>query len=306
MKRIWPAPTSYWDALQDVLHLFCLGHSHSHANSLATPFLLLPPPHFAVTRAGKLLSRGKVPAAQVSWPKAEACIHTTCSMPLLPMSTPAMAGYSSCSRRVKSVQVVLSCSSHRPPTDTSERQDARSQPCSSLQPRAPHCSICWWGKVGWHCCPPLFLLLLTPHYKDQWSEVLPEEQLPQPWDKKLSGWWLWQLLSLNERFWLLLEKTGSSEMDVHAHTKLGSGKARPLTLPGAAAQRLPWSLCCPHTPNTRRNKPHPHARHRLCINQDITFINWIFHFCRTPWMFVQWKSQTLPEAIRSVDISVPS
>lgn len=176
MKRIWPAPTSYWDALEDVLHLFCLGHSHSHANSLATPFLLLPPPHFAVTRAGKLLSRGKVPAAQVSWPKAEACIHTTCSMPLIPMSTPAMAGYSLCSRRVKSVQVVLSCSSHRPPTDTSERQDARSQPCSSLQPRAPHCSICWWGKVGWHCCPPLFLLLLTPHYKDQWSEVLPEEQ----------------------------------------------------------------------------------------------------------------------------------
>lgn len=56
--------------LQDVLGLSCLGHSHSPASSLATPFLLLPPPRFAVTRAGKLLSRGKVPAAQVPWPKA--------------------------------------------------------------------------------------------------------------------------------------------------------------------------------------------------------------------------------------------
>lgn len=187
-----------------------------------------------------------------------ACIHTTCSMPLIPMSTPAMAGYSLCSRRVKSVQVVPSCSSHRPPTDTSERQDARSQPCSSLQPRAPHCSVCWWGKVGWHCCPPLFLLLLTSHYKDQWSEVLPEEQLPQPWDKKLSGWWLWQLLSLNERFWSLLEKTGSSQMDVHAHTELGSGKARPLTLPRCCSTETALEPVLPsHTQHQEKQTPSP-------------------------------------------------
>lgn len=50
------------------------------------------------------------------------------------------------------------------------------------------------------------------------------------------------------------------------------------------------------TVNPRSNELHWHANHRLCINQDITFINYIFHFCHTPWMFIQWKSPTLLEA----------
>lgn len=45
-------------------YIFPLCHSHSPANSLATPSLLPPPPRSAVTRAGKLLRQGKVPAAQ--------------------------------------------------------------------------------------------------------------------------------------------------------------------------------------------------------------------------------------------------
>lgn len=79
MKSIWAAPTSYCDVTAG--HCTTSMPFQSQAQPckfLATPFLLLPPPHFAVPRAGKFLSRGKVPAAQahrcssaqMPWPKA--------------------------------------------------------------------------------------------------------------------------------------------------------------------------------------------------------------------------------------------
>lgn len=57
---------------------------------------------------------------------------------------------------------------------------------------------------------------------------------------------------------------------------------------------------------TRSNKPHGRANRRLCVNQGITFINWIFPFLSHIVSFYTMKSQTLLEAIRSAAISVPS
>lgn len=194
-KSIWPAHTSYcnvpaWPCTTRCVTPF-LRHSHSPANSLATPFLYHLHPVLQCPVLGSSSDRARSQLCKPAGAALHKCpglkqwsLNATYShnlfLPLLPMSVPALAGYALCSRSSSVSAAVLSCSSHRHQQKTLRDK----MPETSPLPGSPlHLTAALVGQSGLAPLPPsivtitCFTLLRTMVWSPAWGTA------PQPWDK---------------------------------------------------------------------------------------------------------------------------